>query len=350
MKRHFKGTAIILILLAILSGCAKIGGKTANLSVAYAVCTIISLLIVAGYCIFAKKREPWFILLFSSVLVVNAGYLALSVSKTVEEALLANRIAYLGSVFLPLFMLMIIMNVSKIAHKKWLTAALIALGAVVLVIAGSPGYLDIYYKEVTLEVVNGMTVLNKVYGPWHGIYLIYLLGYFGAIIAMTVRAALKNKLYSTEQTIILIVAVFVNIGVWLIEQFVKIDFEVLSISYIISELFLLGFNIIATENERLKEAFADAKSQITKENVDAQQIDITVFEGYIHGLSELTATENTIFELYTNGKNTSEVLTALNIKENTLKFHNKNIYSKLGVSSRRELIEIYKQLKKADAI
>ncbi len=350
MKKFFKEALIFLLLPILLAGCAKVGGKSASLSAVYAICAIISLVIVAGYCIFAKKKDLWFILLFTSVLVVNAGYLALSVSQTVEEALLANRIAYLGSVFLPLFMLKIIMNVSRIEHKKWITALLVVLGAVVLVIAGSPGYSDIYYKEVTLEVVNGMTVLNKVYGPWHGIYLLYLLGYFGAIIAMTIRAALKNKLYSTEQTIILIVAVFVNIGVWLIEQFVKIDFEVLSISYIISELFLLGFNIIATENERLKEAVADAKSQITKENVDAQQIDITVFEGYIQGLSELTATENTIFELYTNGKNTSEVLTALNIKENTLKFHNKNIYSKLGVSSRKELIETYKQLKKADAI
>lgn len=349
MKRHFKGTAIILILLAVLSGCAKIGGKTANLSVAYAVCTIISLLIVAGYCIFAKKREPWFILLFSSVLVVNAGYLALSVSKTVEEALLANRIAYLGSVFLPLFMLMIIMNVSKIAHKKWLTAALIALGVVVLVIAGSPGYLDIYYKEVTLEVVNGMTVLNKVYGPWHGIYLIYLLGYFGAIIAMTIRAALKNKLYSTEQTMILIVAVFVNIGVWLIEQFVKIDFEILSVSYIISELFLLGLNLIAKENERLKAAVLEAEKQT--ENMPAPlQFDITLYESYIQGITQLTATESTIFNLYIEGNSTSDVLAKLNIKENTLKFHNKNIYSKLGVSSRKELLEIYKQLKKADII
>jgi len=34
----------------------------------------------------------------------------------------------------------------------------------------------------------------------------------------------------------------------------------------------------------------------------------------------------------------------LNIKENTLKFHNKNIYGKLGVSSRKELKERYKHL------
>jgi DNA-binding CsgD family transcriptional regulator len=34
----------------------------------------------------------------------------------------------------------------------------------------------------------------------------------------------------------------------------------------------------------------------------------------------------------------------LNIKENTLKFHNKNIYGKLGVSSRKQLIATYSDL------
>ena len=35
----------------------------------------------------------------------------------------------------------------------------------------------------------------------------------------------------------------------------------------------------------------------------------------------------------------------LNIKENTLKYHNKNIYGKLGVNSRKEILEIHKQIK-----
>jgi DNA-binding CsgD family transcriptional regulator len=35
----------------------------------------------------------------------------------------------------------------------------------------------------------------------------------------------------------------------------------------------------------------------------------------------------------------------LNIKENTLKFHNKNLYSKLGISSRKQLLSIAAQLK-----
>ena len=40
----------------------------------------------------------------------------------------------------------------------------------------------------------------------------------------------------------------------------------------------------------------------------------------------------------------AELLNELNITENTLKYHNKNIYGKLGVSSRKQLKEIARKL------
>ena len=41
---------------------------------------------------------------------------------------------------------------------------------------------------------------------------------------------------------------------------------------------------------------------------------------------------------------TEEILASLCIAENTLKFHNRNLYGKLGVSSRKELYAVYKKL------
>ena len=116
-------------------------------------------------------------------------------------------------------------------------------------IAASPGYSDIYYKDVTLNHVNGVTVLDKVYGSWHSVYLFYLVLYFSVMIFCTAYATFKRKNSNTHHVIILIIAVTVNIGVWLIEQLVKIDFEFLSVSYIISELFLLSLCFMLQENE-----------------------------------------------------------------------------------------------------
>ena len=296
--------------------------------VIYFVLALLSAIVLFGYIIFNKKRKNWNLVLFSSVFVVNLGYSFLSVSNSVETALWANRLAYLGSVLLPLSMLMIILKVSKIRYKKWLPIALLFLCAIVFLIAGSPGFSDIYYKEVTLLKVNGATVLEKVYGPWHKIYLFYLLGYFAATVAVVLYSNVKKKIDSTVHAVLLNLAIFVNIGVWLFEQIVKIEFEILSVSYVVCELFILGLDIMVQEQQKLREIIAQKEEFI---NTQAQ---------FKKNLKKLTETEQKVYALYIEGKTTKEVLEILDIKENTLKFHNKNIYDKLAVSSKKELIQI----------
>ena len=45
-----------------------------------------------------------------------------------------------------------------------------------------------------------------------------------------------------------------------------------------------------------------------------------------------------IYALYLAGKSAKEIMEITGTKENTLKYHNKNIYSKLGISSRKQLL------------
>ncbi|MBQ4577876.1 MAG: helix-turn-helix transcriptional regulator [Clostridia bacterium] len=80
--------------------------------------------------------------------------------------------------------------------------------------------------------------------------------------------------------------------------------------------------------------FAIPKEAVTPERV----------QFFAEGLADLTQTERVIFDAYVSRLTTKEIMASLHIKENTLKFHNKNIYQKLGVSSRKELLEIYKRL------
>lgn len=272
----------------------------------------------------------------TSVTVVNGGYFWLSVAGSLGSALMANRVSYLGSVFLPLSMLMIILDTAGLTRKKWLPGMLTALAGVIFAIAASPGILPVYYKEVTLEIVDGVTTLNKVYGPLHSLYLYYLLGYFAAMLAVIVHAMHRKTLRSPAHAAVLLAAVLINIGVWLVEQLVSVDFEILSVSYIVTELFLLGLHMVTAENRRLLEQMAAQPAPqpaVSPENLEQFRL----------GLPTLTPTERTVFEAYTASKSTKEVLAQLNITENTLKFHNKNLYSKLGVSSRKQLLALHRQ-------
>ena len=179
-----KYVSIILLILILQIPCIVFAAETdvvtgnrMSMSVIYGVSTVLSFLLLLGYGALVRKKEIWMLLLFTSVFIINVGYFTLSLSKTLGEALLANRIAYLGSVFLPLFMLMTIAGVCRLRYGKWLLGGLICVSIVVFLIAASPGYLDYYYKEVSLVFVNGVAKLEKVYGSLHKCYYIYLFAY-----------------------------------------------------------------------------------------------------------------------------------------------------------------------------
>lgn len=219
------------------------------MSLTYGVISITALVLLGACMIVDRKKESWLRLLFASVFVANLGYFLLSVSETLEFALLSNRMAYAGNVFLPYFMLMIILNLCGVQYPKWLPTVLYFVGLAVLALVATSGYLPVYYKTVSLEIVNGTSQLVREYGPLHILYYLYLLLYFVAMLAAIVYSVKKKKVSTYIQGIMLLSAVFINIVVWLVEQFRPRGFEFLSISYILSEsLFLVLYSVFQKYN------------------------------------------------------------------------------------------------------
>lgn len=207
---------------------------------AYGIIAFISLCMV-GVCVLAdKKRDLWLLLVFVSVSVCNLGYFMLSISKDLNDALNSNRISYLGSVFLPFFLLMMVLRFCGIRRSKWLTIALASLGIAMLAITTSPGILPIYYSTVDIAFVDGTTKLVREYGPLHLLYYVYLIGYMLSMIGVTLYAIGSRRIKSRGHTALLLCAVFCNVTIWLVEQFLPRGFEWLSMSYIITECLILA--------------------------------------------------------------------------------------------------------------
>lgn len=82
---------------------------------------------------------------------------------------------------------------------------------------------------------------------------------------------------------------------------------------------------IQSENERLA---STQKNMILQDDYDF----------FLMWLKQLTPTEKSIFNLYLDGKNAAEIMEIMAIKQTTLKYHNRNIYGKLGVSSKKQLL------------
>lgn len=60
---------------------------------------------------------------------------------------------------------------------------------------------------------------------------------------------------------------------------------------------------------------------------------------FMENLITLTPREKEVFNLYLKGYSGKEIINKLGFSNNALKYHNKNIYAKLGVTSRKELMQ-----------
>lgn len=319
------------------------------MSIFYGVVCLLSLILLIAYFFVNKKQNKWLMLLFISVAICNIGYFMLSVSSNLTFALISNSIAYVGNIFLPFFMLMLILDVCKIKHNKVLTYSLLAIGVIMLFIATSGGYLPIYYKEVSLELVNGGARLVKEYGVLHNLYYVYLLGYMLSMIVIIIYAIAKKKIKSKMHAIFLSVIVLGNILVWLIEQFVEHQFEFLCLSYIVNEMLLLLLYGILREYEKKMNAqlqngtsSADLSLIDFNDKFSEEQIAI-IFERW-EKINNLTKREREVLKHILLGEKRKDIAVKLYISDSTVKNIITNILSKLEVDNREELYKIAKKI------
>lgn len=305
----------------------------------YAIMTVIATVLLVGYCALLRNRNSWLLLLYICVTIVNVGYLLLALSKNLEFAIFANDIVYLGSVFLSMSMLLTIVRLCGFEIKKKLVIGLTIAGAIMFALVATAGILPWYYKEVSLVFVDGAAKLEKEYGILHPVYLLYLLTYFAAMVACIIQSIRKKVIASQRHAALLAVIVLGNIAVWLVEKFIPWNFEFLSVSYLFSEIILLGIYWMMQDYIRLdlvpkpQPSAADGAVLPIEEQVEKILSHLSPGE-------TLSARERQILEMILENKKRKEIADLLCLSENTIKTYTRTLYSKTGVGSREELYSL----------
>ncbi len=102
----------------------------------------------------------------------------------------------------------------------------------------------------------------------------------------------------------------------------------------------LELDRLAKEKQSAEEQFEKAQMQVERlATKRKQEIDPEDYALFLEKLKTLTTTERRIFDLYLEGKTREEVMAAQNVKITTLKYHNRNIFGKLGVTSLKQLLQ-----------
>lgn len=315
----------------------------------YAAIFLISLILIPLYFVFVRKKqsEPWLFVLFTCVALVNLGYTLIAFSRTVSFAIFANKVAYLGQAMMPLCMFMLMSGLCGFKIKRWLIGVLIGAAAVMFAIVCTTGYLDWYYTEVTIEKIAGATVIQKEYGPLHPTNLVYVIVYFVCMTVLLCTSIHQHRVASQKHATGMLVIVLGNIVMWCVGKVIPWEFELLSVTYLMSAGGFLVEWLMLQDYVHKRDIPKFTRAEEIRLGTDIATMPMEIKIGKVllfvkHG-ETLAMREREILEYILENKKRREIAEILCLSENTVKTYTRTLYSKLGVSSREELYSLLLQ-------
>ena len=314
------------------------------MTIGYGITLALAIGLLIAYLVMVKNKEIWLTMLYICVTVVNLGYLLLSMANTVEFAVFGNDVAYLGSVFLSMCMFLTIVRLCGFKIMKAHVITCVSLGALMFAIVASSPMLPLYYKSVDIEMIDGAAKLVKEYGVLHPVYLVYLLGYFAAMIGTIAHSVRKKKIAKPKLAGFIAAIVCSNIMMWLFEKWLHWGYEFLSVTYIISELLLLIVYWMMQDYVHKDDIPVLTQAESEQLGIDIATMPMDVKIGKVllclKNGETLAPREREVLELILQYKKRREIAEILYVSESSVKLYTRTLYSKLGVTCREELYAI----------
>lgn len=210
----------------------------------YAVASILAVISFLLFLLYSdgKTINSYMMLFALLLLVTSGGFLAVSISSTLSEAVLANKISYLGGCFIPPVLITIVLNICHFKTHKLLKYLLVTYSIIVYSLVLTTGYSNVYYTDVTLIRYNGASVLKREYAPCHNLFPILLFLNLAILVSIVVYTMKKKKDVS-RKTIILLT--FLGIGMLTIFVAVRLInplFEGMPAAFVFVSFVLLYLN------------------------------------------------------------------------------------------------------------
>ena len=151
----------------------------------------------------------------------------------------------------------------------------------------------------------------------------------------------KNKDASQEHAIGMLIIVLGNIGMWLVQKVVPWEFELLSITYLMSAGGFLAVWLVLSDyvhkSEVPPQIIVEEKAPIIIVDSMSRAEKIKVIVETLPENTTLSARQMEILQLILDGKSRKEIAADLCLSENTVKTHTGMLYKALGVSGKDEI-------------
>lgn len=158
-----------------------------------------------------KHYSVYFTLLYIFVPIANWGYWQLSIAKCLEEAILANKILYMGACYTPLVVMLNIFFLCKIRIGKLTHTILYMITTAIYLASLTVGYNGMFYHDVDWENVKGHMVMVKEYGSIHTVFYIMLAVYSLLPMGALIHVIYKKRDVSIKNTFIMLAAMITTL-------------------------------------------------------------------------------------------------------------------------------------------
>jgi len=201
----------------------------------YVITTFVTLvgLLILIFNYKTNKVNFFFLLIMLLMTIANAGYLAIALSTTLSEAILANKFCYISGCFNPPVLLFLICEICNYKVPKWLRVSLYSYSFIVYMMVLTIGFNTFYYDTVFLKSIGGVTVLGHTYGIGHIFFNVIVYGYVVAQAALLLYSIIKKKTVSQKSLLALIIVNGVNVCMFGVGRVFLPDVEVMALTYAI---------------------------------------------------------------------------------------------------------------------
>ena len=214
----------------------------------YNITLAMSLILTIVYVFLWRKHYDVHItLIFALIPVTNLGFSLFSEAHSLEAAIVAKKLMYIGGCYLLLIITLIVFSLCHIKLHGLLRMLLMTVSTLVYISVLTIGHSDIFYrKDMEFSVQDGVVNLKYTYGPMHTVFTCMVIGYFAMSMGAIIYSYVKKNQVSRKTLQMLFFTITVAILAYFGYRLIDSRVELMPASYVFGQvIYLLIINRIS---------------------------------------------------------------------------------------------------------
>lgn len=201
---------------------------------------VLSVIFLILYvCMWHKLFDITFTIVFTLAPLSCLGYVMGSGAENFREAVLANKVIYIGGSFLPYFIMLSVWNLCEIKINRWIKVLLFSCCIILYTFVLSTGRNPYFYRNVSSHIVDGRVVLDKDYGVMHQVFFFYIVLLFGISICSIIYSYFQKKQVSRKILFLLLLPDAVCMLSYFVGRRFIMGIDLVPIGYVFAEFMYL---------------------------------------------------------------------------------------------------------------